>query len=57
MVVGYLRAHLVKTENEMAATTNDLMRCVEKAGYTLGRVWSSASAKYLPPPSRPWSSS
>ena len=39
VVLGYLHAHLLMTENELANVTEDLGRCVEKAGYTLGRVF------------------
>jgi hypothetical protein len=39
LIPGYLRAHLLMTDYELAYMKDDLERFAEKAGYRLGRVF------------------
>lgn len=39
IVPGYVRAHLLMTEDEIAQTTAALQRCAEKHGYALSQVF------------------
>lgn len=39
VVPGYLRAHLLMTETELADIKDDLARFADKYGYELGRVF------------------
>lgn len=39
IVPGYLRAHLLMTENELADITKTLQRFADREGYALGRVF------------------
>ena len=39
VVPAYVRAHLLMTDDEIAATTDELERCAKKHGYALGQVF------------------